>query len=65
MKRWSEKEGKTVENLKVDAFLVEIKAVCKSHGFSISQEDTQGGFEICRFDEDNIEWLEAATDRTQ
>ena len=41
-------------------FFDEIQAVCKKYNFSISHEDTEGGFEIKRYDEKLMRWLRAA-----
>ena len=59
MKRWSGDTNK--EFPKVDAFLKEIKKVCKKHGFSISHEDEQGSFIIEEYRQSNIDWLNAAS----
>lgn len=45
----------------VEAFLDEIEAVCKKHGFSISHEDGHGAFVLEPFDSHNIEWLRNAS----
>ena len=44
----------------VDAFLVEILAVCRKHGMTISHEDGHGGFIIEPPSEFNEAWLLAA-----
>lgn len=53
-----------VENPAIDAFLEEIKEVCKKHNLSIAHEDSQGAFVIEEYDEHNLEWLLAADDYT-
>lgn len=53
------------ENTKVDAFLEDIKQVCKKHGMSISHEDCQGAFEIENYSELCMEWLAVAYDKTR
>ena len=67
MERWSRSEslGKMLENLKVDAFLAEVTAICEKHNMSISHEDTHGAFIVQPFDESNIKWLMGAVDDTQ
>lgn len=62
MKRWNGDEH--AENPKIDAFLEEVRAVCKRHGFAISHEDAHGGFEILPIADGDLEWLMQATDRT-
>lgn len=56
-KRWDSKASEEIEDQRIDAFIAEVIAVCKRHGFSIAHEDSQGGFLIERFDEDNAKWL--------
>jgi len=45
----------------VKEFLKDIEFICKKHNKSIAHEDYQGGFIIEEYDEDNIEWLNAAS----
>ncbi len=42
------------------AFLADVEAVCRKHGFSISHEDNQGGFRVELLQEDNLDWLTGA-----
>lgn len=42
-------------------FFNEIDANCKKYDFSISHEDTEGGFTITRYDEKLARWLKAAS----
>lgn len=42
-------------------FFDEINKVCLKHNLSISHEDGHGSFEIEKYDENNIKWLESAT----
>lgn len=60
MKRWDATAHGYVENPEVDAFLDEIIAVCRKHGFSIGHEDGQGAFLIDEVDEQNFDWLRGA-----
>jgi hypothetical protein len=46
----------------VDAFLLEIEAVCFKHGMSIGHEDEHGAFLVHRYDADLMEWLYDAPD---
>ena len=39
----------------------EINKVCLKHNLSISHEDGHGSFEIEKYDENNIKWLEGAS----
>lgn len=64
MERWSTKNGDNIENKKIDAFIEEVIAVSKKHGFSISHEDGHGAFEIEKFSESNTSWLRHAHDAT-
>lgn len=45
---------------KVEAFLKELEEVCKKHGYSLSHEDTQGGFIVEKYHRDFSEWLQQA-----
>ncbi len=62
--RWHTKSGSERETPAIDAFITEIIEVYKKHGFSISHEDSHGGFLIEKFDMYNVEWLQEASDRT-
>ena len=62
MKRWNGK--KNVENPKVDAFLDEVKEVCKKHKMSLSHEDLHGAFIVIDYDATFETWLEHAIDKT-
>jgi hypothetical protein len=57
-KRWNGTDHVTVPA--VDAFIGEVIAVCRKHGFSISHEDTHGAFIVEPFSEDRAKWLQAA-----
>lgn len=65
MQRWKTAKSVYVENEKIDAFLKEVLAVCKKHGFMISHEDGQGGFEVVDFERGDADWLRNATDCTE
>lgn len=56
-KRWVKGASKEVRHRPVDVFLEEIGKVCKKHGFSISHEDSGGGFIIEHYSESTQEWL--------
>ena len=59
MKHW---DGNTdVECPEIDAFLADIDAVCRKHGFSISHEDGHGGFQIEPYEDFYREWLSHAS----
>lgn len=59
------KKEELIQAPRVDAFLKELEAVCKKHGFSLGHEDTQGGFIVEKYDKNLSEWLQqAATGHT-
>lgn len=45
----------------MEAFLEEIEAICRKHGFSIGHEDEHGGFKIHLLSESNIRWIKGAS----
>lgn len=58
MESWDinkQKDIKTPES--VINFLNEIDNICKKYNFSISHEDSHGGFIIEKYDDFNIKWL--------
>lgn len=62
MKSWNYKTSELIETPeKQIKFLEEIEAICKKYDFSISHEDWQGGFEIEKYSQSNIDWLKEAT----
>jgi hypothetical protein len=61
MKRWSRGAGGQLELPAVDAFLEEVLAVARKHGFAIAHEDEHGGFVIVFYDERTADWLRAAS----
>jgi len=64
VKRWNKKKQMHEENEKIDVFIKDIVKICKKHNLSISHEDGHGSFEIEIFSDDNIKWLNNATDNT-
>jgi hypothetical protein len=48
----------------IAAFLAEVVALEEKYGLSISHEDRGGSFLIEIYREENVDWLEAAWDRT-
>lgn len=64
MKRWNTKYSEKIENEKIDAFLNDIKVICKKHGLSLSHEDEHGSFEVAKYSERNMDWLLGAADAT-
>lgn len=44
----------------VSKFLEDIEKVCKAHDMSICHEDNHGGFLICKYNEDYMDWLKEA-----
>jgi hypothetical protein len=65
MKRWINRLNDDAEVPAIDAFLADVEAVCRKHGFSLSHEDGQGAFEVEEFSESNIAWLKDAHDARQ
>ena len=47
---------------KAQAFLEDLIAVYRKHGMSLGHEDSQGGFLVEVFDDENVEWLLDAAD---
>lgn len=44
----------------IKEFMDEIEAVCRKHGFSISHEDSGGGFLLAKFNRALVKWLRCA-----
>ena len=44
----------------VNEFLKEYEALCKKRNLSFAHEDKNGAFEITKFSEDNIKWVNDA-----
>ena len=65
MKRWSEEKEKHIEVPAIDSFIEEVIEVCKKHGFSISHEDSHGGFLITKYNVQYADWLMNASDDTE
>ena len=63
MMRWIPEDRRMEETPGVDAFLEEVIAVCRRHGFSMGHEDTQGAFQVLPFSEDAADWLRWVHDR--
>ncbi len=63
-KRWNGTTNRNSRSARIDAFLADVLKVCKTHGLSISHEDTHGAFNIEPFREDLAEWFMAAHDYT-
>lgn len=49
-------------NPKVDAFLIDIWAVCEKHGLCIGHEDAHGAFLVQAIQQANKDWLFEAHD---
>lgn len=58
--RWWSRKDKEVPTPKIDAFLLEVDAVCRKHGFSIGHEDGHGAFIVENYSEGDFAWLNAA-----
>jgi hypothetical protein len=61
MRRWNRIVAEHTDDPEVDAFLEEVIAVCKKHGFSIAHEDGHGSFLIQAEDDSNFGWLRHAS----
>lgn len=64
IKHWNIKQRKSIENRRIDAFLVDIIEVYRKHNLAISHEDIHGGFDIVELEDSFVKWLEAAADNT-
>jgi hypothetical protein len=62
--RWEDKSNQHVENPRIDAFIEDVIAVCRTHCLSIGHQDGHGAFLIEDFDESNATWLRNAHDAT-
>ena len=62
MKRWNVVHKMRLENPAIDAFLQEIIATCKKHGFIICHSDKYGTFEIREYTEKHVSHLQCAYD---
>lgn len=57
MTRWVIGRGYT-ETPKVDAFIADLKDVCRKHRMFLGHEDSQGAFEVgALVKEDDLTWL--------
>lgn len=60
-RRWVQQPSmENVEAPEVDAFIEELVAVCRRHGYSIAHEDGHGAFVVEPYSESNAEWLREA-----
>lgn len=58
MKSWDLNKHKDIKTpVSVIKFLNEIDNICKKYNFSISHEDSHGGFILEKYNEYNINWL--------
>lgn len=58
MESWDINKGQDIKTPEsVINFLNEIDNICKKYNFSISHEDSHGGFIIEKYDNYNIKWL--------
>ena len=53
-----------VRSERVNAFLAELLDLGRKHGLSLAHEDTQGAFEVHDLDQELIDWLLDASDKT-
>lgn len=52
-------------NNNIENFFREYEELCKKYNVSLAHEDSQGGFLIDIYDEENIEWVKAASDAVE
>lgn len=64
MARWIKSKSNYGASPSVDAFIEELLAVCRKHGFALAHEDTHGAFEIVKLEEGDLDWLQQAHDDT-
>lgn len=64
-KRWKRAQDAYGEAPDVDAFLAEIEAVCRKHNLSLGHEDEYGSFVVEEFSEQNVKWLNDASDHRE
>lgn len=57
---WNTVVNAEQERPDVDAFIRDITEVCRKHGLTLSHEDGHGAFEVERYDQHTIEWLNNA-----
>lgn len=58
MESWDINKHKNIKTPEsVIKFLNEIDNICKKYNFSISHEDSQGGFILEKYNDYNIKWL--------
>ena len=57
IKRWDCNTNEFVTSKKIDLFLKEVSSVCKKHGYLISHEDVHGSFQICKYNDGDLDWL--------
>ena len=58
MKSWDINKHKNIKTPEsVIEFLNEIDNICKKYNFSISHEDSHGGFILEKYNDYNIKWL--------
>jgi len=58
--RWDRANHQDVERPDIDAFIEDLLAVCRQHGFSVSHEDQHGAFIVESFDEELARWVQQA-----
>lgn len=47
---------------RINNFIKEYKELCNKYNLSLAHEDVEGGFIIEEYKEENIKWVESATD---
>lgn len=58
MESWDINKNKNIKTPEsIIKFLNEIDNICKKYNFSISHEDSHGGFILEKYDDYNIKWL--------
>ncbi len=57
VKRWDERTQQRVERPEIDAFLSDLVAVYRRHGFALEHEDGQGAFVVRKISDEAVAWL--------
>jgi len=62
MERWNGKQSKRVVAPDIDAFIEELRILCKKHNITIGHEDGHGAFEFYAYSDDDMDWIQHGHD---